>query len=149
MKSCLCLIFAILAVIAGGAALAQQGPAELMIPGLWEITMQTHAPVTGPPITHTVCIDKALVSRPQPPRLKASEDCQVQPDAAAANETAYTIRCGKLGRTSSWRFVYLRDRFEGTATITTPAEEIRQTYTAKRIAPCDNTPPPQVTSTAN
>jgi hypothetical protein len=115
-----------------------------MIPGLWEITVQTRSPIVGPPITHTVCIDKAHVQRPDPPASKPSDDCQVQPDAAAANETAYTVRCAKRGLTSALRFTYSGDHFEGTATITGADGEIRQTYTARRVGACDqpDAPPP-------
>src|SRR5262249_13609973 len=97
---------------------AQQAPrAAVMTPGLWEITVQTKSPILGPPTTHTVCIAKAIVPPPAPPKSKASSDCRVQSDAAASNETAYTIRCAQAGTTSSWRFTYSGDHFDGTATI--------------------------------
>jgi len=102
------IVFALL--IAGHAA-AQPAGAAVMLPGLWEITVQTRAPIVGPPITHTVCIDKAHIARPDPPRSRSTDDCQVLPDAAAPNETAYTIRCAKRKVTSSARFSYSGDHF--------------------------------------
>jgi len=112
-----------------------------MVPGLWEITLQTRSPVAGPPIAHTVCIDRTRIARPEPPKSKASDDCQVSPDAGAANETAYTVRCAKRKTTSTSRFRYLGDHFEGTVTISTPDFEVDQVYTAKRIGDCDSAPP--------
>ncbi|HKS22552.1 MAG TPA: DUF3617 family protein [Thermoanaerobaculia bacterium] len=127
--------------VAGTVAGAQQPASAVMAPGLWEITIQTRAPIVGVPLTHTVCIAKALVSRPDPPRSKPSDDCQVQPDAAAANETAYTVRCAQRATTSSWRFTYAGDHFDGTSTLTSGQGEVRQTFTGKRIGACDDVPP--------
>jgi len=117
-------------------------------PGLWEITVQTRSPILGPPITHTVCIAKARATPPAAPKSKPSDDCQVLADAAAANETAYTTRCAKRNVTSTLRFTYLGDHFDGTATIKTADAEIQQVYTAKRIGDCDEVADAPVTSTA-
>lgn len=121
-----------------------------MVPGLWEITVQTRSPIVGPLLTHTVCIDKAHVTRPEPPKSKATDDCQVSPDSAAANETAYTVRCAKRKITSTSRFSYSGDHFEGAVTINKADSEIHQVYTAKRIGDCDDAPlDPGAKSTAH
>jgi hypothetical protein len=131
------------------AVQAQTAKAEVMVPGLWEITVQTRSPIVGPPITQTVCIDKGHATRPAPPKSRASDDCQVTPSASAANETAYTVHCTKRGITSSARFTYAGDHYDGVVTITTPDGEIHQVHTAKRIGDCDEpVPDPPVTSTA-
>lgn len=136
------------ALIATGVQ-AQTAKTDVMVPGLWEITVQTRSPIVGPPITQTVCIDKGHAARPAPPKSRASDDCQVSPDAAAANETAYTVRCAKRRITSSARFTYAGDHYDGVVTITTPDGEIHQVHTAKRIGACDEPEPdPPVTSTA-
>jgi hypothetical protein len=145
----LTLSFVAAALIAGRAHAQSAGPA-VMVPGLWEITVQTRSPIIGPLLTHTVCIDKNHVTRPEPPKTKHVDDCQVLPDAAAANETAYTIRCPKRKITSTSRFSYGGDHFEGTVTISRPDSEIKQTYTAKRIGDCDDVAPdPGVKSDAH
>jgi hypothetical protein len=86
------------------------------------------------------------VARPEPPKSKKNDDCQVTPDAAAANETAYTVRCAKKKVTSTLRFTYSGDHFDGTVTIKNADEAIQQIYTAKRIGDCDlpdtSVPPP-------
>ena len=137
------------AALLTGITHAQTAAKEVMIPGLWEITVQTVSPIKGLPITQTVCIDKAHSTRPSPPRSKASDDCQVSPDAATANETAYTVRCAKRKTTSSARFTYAGDHYDGTVTIITVDAEIHQVHTAKRIAACDEPlPDAPVTTTA-
>jgi hypothetical protein len=136
-------------IVIGGVANAQSNGTAVLLPGLWEITVQTRSPIVGPPLTHTVCIDKALLTRPEPPKAKASDDCQVQPDTAAVNETAYTIRCTKQNVTSSVRFTYRGDHFDGTATITKADGEIRQVYSAKRVGECDEVRDLAATSTAH
>jgi hypothetical protein len=109
-------------------------------PGLWEITVQTRSPIVAAPISHTVCIDKANTSKPQPPKSKAHDDCQVMSDSAAANETAYTVRCAKRKVTSASRFTYFGDHFNGTVTIQTASGEVQQVYTAVRLGDCDDLP---------
>ncbi|HXH41020.1 MAG TPA: DUF3617 family protein [Thermoanaerobaculia bacterium] len=132
--------FTVLAALAAGSASAQAtapaGPA-VMVPGLWEITVQTQSPVKAAPISHTVCIDKAHVTRPDPPKSRPTDDCQVTPDASAGNETAYTVRCAKRQTTSTSRFTYSGDHFNGTVTITTAGVAVQQVYTAVRIGDCD------------
>jgi hypothetical protein len=127
-------------LISGTANAQSAGPAVL-VPGLWEITMQTRSPILAAPISHTVCIDKTQVTKPEPPKSKAHDDCQVLPDAASANQTAYTVRCAKRKVTSTSRFTYSGDHFEGTVTIKTADGEVQQVYTAVRIGDCDDLPP--------
>jgi hypothetical protein len=124
--------------LAGVRAEAQPAGAAVMTPGLWQITVQTQSPIVGPPITHTVCIDKAHVTRPEPPKSKPADDCQVSLDPAAANETAYTIHCAKRNVSSSSRFTYSGDHFDGTVKITTADAEVHQVYTALRIGDGDD-----------
>jgi hypothetical protein len=133
------LFVAAIAVGATSAHAQTAGPAVL-VPGLWEITVQTRSPIVGPVLTHTVCIDKWHVTRPEPPKTKSADDCQVSPDSAAANETAYTIRCTKRKITSTSRFTYSGDHFDGIVTIKTGDEDVRQVYTAVRIGACDDLP---------
>jgi Protein of unknown function (DUF3617) len=119
---------------------AQAAPpagAAVMLPGLWEITIQTRSPILAAPVSHTVCIDKTQVTKPEPPKSKPKDDCQVLPDAAAANQTAYTVRCTKRKSSSTSRFTYSGDHFDGTVTTTLPEGEFQQVYTAVRIGDCD------------
>lgn len=127
------------ALIAGNANAQSAGPAVLA-PGLWEITVQTRSPIMAAPLSHTVCIDKLHVAKPDTPKSKPSDDCKVTPDAAAANETAYTVRCAKQKTTSTSRFTYSGDHFDGTVVIQTAGGEVRQVYTAVRLGDCDDLP---------
>ena len=152
MRFRIAVVFLLLvAAVVAGISHAQQPTAQAaMASGLWEVTVQTRSPIAGAPLTHTVCIDKALALRPDPPRSRPSDDCQVQPDAAASNETAYTVRCTKRGVTSSFRFTYWGDHFDGSSTITSSEGHVQQTFSGKRVGACDNTPTtPAVTSTGN
>lgn len=126
----------------GSAAMAQgQGSnTQVMQPGLWRVTVQTKSPVVAAPISHEVCIDKANAGRPLPPQSKAGDDCQSLPDSAAANETAFTVRCAKRKLTTTSRFKYAATHFEGTVTMKTPDGEVQQVYTAERIGDCDAAP---------
>lgn len=116
---------------------AQSAGPAVMTPGLWEITVQTRSPIVAAPLSHTVCIDKANIIRPEPPKSKPNDDCQVLPDVAAANQTAYTVRCAKRKVTSTLRFTYAGDRFDGVVTIKNADGEFQQLYSAVRIADCD------------
>jgi hypothetical protein len=144
------LLFTVIAfAVSTATSQAQTAAKQVMIPGLWEITVQTVSPIKGLPITQTVCIDKAHSTRPSPPKSSASDDCQVSPDATAANETAYTVRCAKRKTTSSARFTYAGDHYDGTVTIVTADAEIHQVHTAKRVGACDEPlPDTPVTTTA-
>jgi hypothetical protein len=137
--------FATLIIFAASARRiqAQASPptgTAVMNPGLWEITVQTRSPILAAPISHTVCIDNTQVAKPEPPKSKAHDDCQVRPDTAAANETAYTVRCAKRNVTSTSRFAYSADHFEGTVTIKTASGEVQQVFTAARIGDCEDLP---------
>jgi hypothetical protein len=120
---------------------AQASPGA-MTPGLWEITIQTRSPIVGPLLTHTVCIDKATAGRSQTPKTKASDDCQVSPEAAASNETAYSVRCAKRKISSIAKFTYSGSHFEGVVTINTPDGEVKQVYAGVRVGDCDDADAP-------
>jgi hypothetical protein len=108
-----------------------------MVPGLWEITLQTRTPALGAPLTHTICIERAVLTRPDPPKSNTRDDCQVSVDPAAANETAYSVRCAKRKALSASRVTYLGDRFEGTITIHDQNGDVQQTYTGHRVDDCE------------
>jgi hypothetical protein len=131
----------IVAAFTVGSAFAAQAPTEIMVAGLWEITLQTKSPLAGPPITHTVCVERPLLTSPDPPRSKAKDDCHALPDPAAPNETAYTVRCTKSKVTSSSKVKYLGDHFEGTITIHNDQGDIQQTLTGTRVGDCEETTP--------
>jgi len=137
--------FIIVAALTAGSAHAQAPGAAVMVPGLWEVTVQTRTPILGPLLTHTVCIDKAHVTRPDPPKSKPTDDCQVTPDGAAANETNYTIRCAKRNVTSTSKFTYSGNHFDGAVTIKSDSGEVQQVWTAIRVGDCDEFPDPAST----
>ena len=151
MRSTRLLMLSLIAatVVAGSAHAQSPGPAVL-VPGLWEITVQARTPIVGPLLTHTVCIDKSHLVRPEPPKSRRIDDCQIRPDAAAANETAYTVHCAKKKVTTSSRFTYLGDHFNGTVTITSAeGEQVQQVYAGMRTGDCDDPPDQTPTSPAH
>jgi hypothetical protein len=121
-----------------GTASAQSTGAAVILPGLWEITVQTRSPIAGPPLTHRICIDKDHLMRPELPRARTSDECQVQQDAAAANETAYTVRCPKRQLTSSTRITYSGDHFDGIVLIRSANGDVQQLFTGRRVSDCDD-----------
>jgi hypothetical protein len=122
---------------------AVPAPQPLMLPGLWQITVQTRAPIAGIPISHTVCIDKAVLTHPDPPKSGPHDRCQVMSVAGPTNETAYTIQCGNGKPSSSARFTYLGDHFDGTAIVHDGNAEFQQVFTGVRLGDCDeNLQPP-------
>src|SRR3954463_13962287 len=97
-----CLVVA--AVANTFSAYAQSQSPDVLNPGLWSVTVQTKAPIVGPPITQTTCVLKAeTVAKPQAPKSRKTDDCQVVTDAGAANETAYTVRCANKKVTTTAR----------------------------------------------
>lgn len=126
--------------LVAGTAHGQSNPPAMLIPGLWEISVQTRSPIVGPVLTHSVCIDKAHVARPEPPKSKPTDDCQISLQPAAANETTYSMRCTKRNMSSTSHFTYSGDHYDGTVIITTKTAEIHQVFTAKRISDCTDLP---------
>jgi hypothetical protein len=114
----------------------QSAPSDLN-PGLWEITAQMVAPMTGEPSTSEVCItgDEAKL---KVPKTKATDDCQATETPSASNEVAYTIQCPKLKRSTTAKFTYYGNRYERVSTTNMDAVEIKMKYTAKRIGACDS-----------
>ena len=129
-------VYGICVLLMVGQAWAEQ-PSSGMAPGLWQITLQTKSPLLSAPISHTVCIAAPFTTKPGPPKSRPKDDCQVTSDAGGADETAFTIRCTAKKITSSSRFKYLGDHFEGTTTITEEHLKVEQVYTGTRIGDCD------------
>lgn len=105
-------------------------------PGLWEITVQLVAPISGEPTTSEICIanDQAKI---KVPKTKAKDDCQATETPSASNEVAYTIQCQKLKRSTTAKFAYYGDHYDGISTTTMNGVEFKMKYTAKRLGACD------------
>jgi hypothetical protein len=108
----------------------------LLTPGLWEVTVQMEAPIVGAPSMSEVCIvgDQAKVKAP---KTKAKDDCQATDVPSASNEVAYTVQCSKQKRSTSVKFTYYGDRYEGTSVTNLNGIEVKVKYTAKRVGACD------------
>lgn len=118
-------------------ARAQSGnPAPAMQPGFWEITIQMVEPSVVPASTSTVCISPTE-AHPEPPKMGRNGDCRVLTLPAQANEVAYTVRCDKSKRSTTARFTYYGDHYEGYAIDKAYAVDVRITYSGKRIGECD------------
>src|SRR5437764_490436 len=134
-------VVVLLAVLWSARAYAAPPQVVGMIPGLWQITVQTTSPASLAPVTHAICVDRALEMRADPPKTKSKDDCQVSLDPSVSNETAFTVRCAKARTSSSSRFKYLGDHVTGTVVMTNASGEIHQDYTATRIGDCEETQP--------
>ena len=112
-------------------------PPQLVVPGRWEITLQNELPHPTPPATFTVCIAPGAAERPEPPRRKPSDPCQIVSGGIAGNVLSYTSRCG-TERSASVRITYLGDRYEGEVEVKERTLELRQLITARRTGACDD-----------
>lgn len=109
-------------------------------PGRWQITIKTEAPVSMPPTTAEVCVTKEQAAHPEPAKGKPTDDCQVHGAAMNGNVLTYTTQCGKRKSSSTAKFTYAGDSYEGVVTIKVGDMEVRQTYSAKRLGGCDSVP---------
>jgi hypothetical protein len=132
----------IVAVAAATNVAAQSQSPSILKPGLWSITVQTKTPQEGPAMTQTTCIVRDAGNRPEAPKRRPKDDCQVTTDPGGANETAYTVRCTKQKVTSTARFTYSREHYEGTVLMKlADGTEVQQSYTAVRLGDCDDVLP--------
>jgi len=111
-------------------------PVALLESGLWEVTVQMESPIAGAPSTSQFCIsgDEAKLKAPKPIN---DHDCQTTDVPSASNEAAYTTQCSKEKRTTSVKFMYYGDRYEGTSVTHMDGIEVKVKYTAKRIGACN------------
>lgn len=114
--------------------MSAQSP-TLLVPGRWEITLQNELPYAAPPVTYNVCID-ASAARPEPPKGRPSDPCQIVTGGVAGNVLSYRSKCGK-DSSSDVRITYHGDRYEGVVELTDSSGLFRQTITAKRVGACD------------
>ena len=130
--------FALMTVLAGTfAALAETAP-RVMNPGQWEITVQTISGSSVAPVTSTVCISDGRARKLEPPKTKPKDDCQLLAGSGlSGNVLSYTLQCSKKQTTTTSRYTYSGDTFEGLVTIQTPRGEIRQQYSGKRVGDCE------------
>jgi hypothetical protein len=137
MKSLsLSILFALLSILVMPHAQAQSNAPSLMQPGLWEVTIQMVAPTVAPATTSTVCIS-AEEAQPRAPKAKEKNDCRVLNLPAQASEVAYSVNCSKSNRSTTAKFTYYGDRYEGSATTKEFEVEVRLTYAGKRIGACE------------
>lgn len=117
--------------------LAAESP-HLIDPGLWEVTIRTESPVPSSPMTTTVCISSEKAKKPpEPPKHKESDDCKVTGGGVTGNVLAYSLKCSKRNATSTFRFEYHGDTYEGIVETKTDAGEVRQIYSGRRVGECD------------
>jgi len=105
-------------------------------PGLWEITIQMESPLVGLPSTSEVCMSGDQ-DKWKKPKTNPKDDCQAADVPAAANEVSFTVTCAKLKRSTTSKFTYSGDHYEGVAITNLDGIEIRTKYTARRIGTCD------------
>jgi hypothetical protein len=128
------LLFALfLLVAASGSAIA----APPMIPGKWQITLQTISPIEAPPMITSGCVDKAHADKPEPPRAGASDDCQIATSKFDGTDMAYAVQCKKQRRSSETKLTFRGESYSGTVTIHDGDLVIVQRIDAVRLGECD------------
>jgi hypothetical protein len=117
--------------------MAQANSPAVLKPGEWEITIHTVAPVDTPPTVTRACIGKDE-ERLQPPKGKPTDDCQVVSGGGlTGNVLQYAMKCGKKNSSSTAKFTFNANSFEGVVTVQIDGTEIRQVHTGTRIGDCD------------
>ena len=111
---------------------AANGPLN---PGKWEITVQTIKPIEAPPSVSVVCISPKKAEKPEAPKSKPEDDCQVSDLTQTAAGMGYLIRCAKESRKITTDIKFYGDSYEGTIVVETPAGKTEQTIKARRVGP--------------
>jgi Protein of unknown function (DUF3617) len=106
-------------------------------PGRWEVTIKTETPVAMPATTSEICITTEKAAHPEPVKGKPTDDCQVHGVAMSGNVLTYATQCGRRPVSSTAKFTYSGDTYEGVVTIKVGTMEVRQIHTAKRVGPCE------------
>ena len=109
-----------------------------MIPGLWEITLQTELPVAMPPMTTTVCISKDdIVDRQKPPKGKPSDECSAASGDMTGNVLSYVSKCKNRDSETKVHYTFHGDRYDGVIEMKSGKRETRQVITGRRIGDCE------------
>ena len=112
--------------------ISAQSP-TLLVPGRWEITLQNELPYAAQPVTYNVCID-ASAARPEPPKGKPSDPCQIVTGGVAGNVLSYRSRCGNpfIGRLIAEKQEFLRSVSESSARELRDEEEVLEREACNR-----------------
>lgn len=104
--------------------------------GLWEITIKNESPSTASPMTTTICISDDDVAKIVVPRGKQKDDCRVLDGSVITGGLlSFVTKCSKKNVTSSSRFTFNGNAYEGTVEITVDDTVLRQVITGKRLDP--------------
>ena len=109
-----------------------------MIPGKWQITLQTISPFEAPPMVTSGCVDKVHADNPQPPHPGASDDCQIASSKFDGTDMVYAVQCKKQHRSSETKLTFRGQSYTGTVTIHDGDLVNRAAYIeAVRLGECD------------
>ena len=125
-------VFVVIAVLV--SAVTGAAAPSVLVPGRWEITIRTEAPVATPPQTAEICISKQAAEKPEPPRGKPTDDCKLASGGLSGNVLAYVMKCAKREATST--FTFSGDRYDGVIEVKGDGQTVRQVVTARRIGDC-------------
>lgn len=128
--------FRALSLLSFAIALPLMAAQPIIRPGLWEITITTELPMKTPPSTVVQCLTKEEIKRLDVPRGKSGDDCKAS-GARSGTSLDYSVSCSKRPRTSTARFTFTADTYDGVVTVKENSMEIRQVFSARRIADCE------------
>jgi Protein of unknown function (DUF3617) len=140
---CIARLTGILFILLAGPALAAAN--SVLMPGRWEVSIRTEAPVQSAPMIAEFCISKEKAEKPEPPKTDQKHDCKTVSGGLSGNTLAYVIKCSKRNAGSTSRFTFNGDRYEGVVEATIDGVTVRQVYTARRLGDCpeeENLPRP-------
>lgn len=118
-------------------------PPQLVVPGRWEITLRNELPHPSAPVSFFVCIEPGPAERPEPPKSKPSDPCQITGGGVAGNVVTFSSNCG-ASKKSNVRIEYGGDHYEGVVDLEESTREVRQIITARRVGSCEDPVPVQV-----
>ena len=122
------------------AASATAATSPILLPGRWQITIRPELPVAAPEMTVETCLSAVEAERPEPPRGKPTDDCQVVGSPLQGNVLAYVIKCSKRDATTTGRFTYNGDHYDGVVEGKIDGRKFRQVHTAIRLGDCPEPP---------
>ena len=116
---------------------ANAGPQR---PGKWQLTMEMEMPgmpMKMPPQTFTNCVTKEMADKPEPPKGKKDNDCQVYDYKIDGNVVSWKVKCEKQNVMGDGKMTFTGDTYEGVTHMKMGEHEVTTKLTGKRLGDCE------------
>lgn len=117
-------------------------------PGKWEMTSEVELPgmsMKMPPMTHTVCITKEDLEKPESMVPKPTQrgggersDCKISDLKVDGSTVNWTVNCaGERPATGTGKITYAPDSYTGNMDMKMGEREVKVKYSGKYLGECD------------